>query len=69
MKLVIGILICLGIFIAVVAMFARVLSLMACVGGDMTEEMEQDFASNTPPQSAPDANQPAAESDPQELTA
>ena len=45
MKVLIALAVCVAIFAAVVVMFARVLTLMSCTGGDMTEQMEQDFAS------------------------
>lgn len=56
MKALIALVVCLAIFVAVVVMFARVLTLMSCTGGDMTEEMEQDFAEGGVPQTTPVAS-------------
>lgn len=53
MKALIALVVCLAIFAAVVVMFARVLTLMSCTGGDMTEEMEQDFAEGGVSQTEP----------------
>lgn len=53
MKALIALVVCLAIFAAVVVMFARVLTLMSCTGGDMTEEMEQDFAEGGASQTTP----------------
>lgn len=52
MKALIALVVCVAIFAAVVVMFARVLTLMSCTGGDMTEEMEQDFAESGVSQTA-----------------
>lgn len=45
MNLIIGIAMCLAIFFAVVAFYARVLYLMGCCAGDLMEDEEPELAS------------------------
>ena len=43
MKIALAIVVVLGLLAAVFCIFARVLALMECTGGDISEEMEKQF--------------------------